>query len=96
MLGGLQFRALQRELVESGKMTDRDFHDAILKENRIPIEMVRACSPSRSSRVITGRAGGSTTRPRVDSDGHAPEVDLNDDTGLDSEFRAASACSTRR
>jgi len=23
-------------------MTDRDFHDAILKENDIPIEMVRA------------------------------------------------------
>ena len=23
-------------------MTDRDFHDAILKENAIPIEMVRA------------------------------------------------------
>jgi hypothetical protein len=42
MLGGLQFRALHRELVESGKMTNRAFHDAILKENRIPVEMVRA------------------------------------------------------
>src|SRR5262249_28506098 len=42
MLGGLQIRALRRELVDSGKMTDRVFHDAILKENRIPIEMVRA------------------------------------------------------
>jgi hypothetical protein len=28
--------------VGSGKMTNRAFHDAILKENRIPIEMVRA------------------------------------------------------
>lgn len=42
MLGGLQFRALHRDLVGSGKMTNRAFHDAILKENRIPVEMVRA------------------------------------------------------
>ncbi len=42
MIGGLQFRALHRELVESGSMTNRAFHDAILKENRIPVEMVRA------------------------------------------------------
>jgi uncharacterized protein (DUF885 family) len=44
LLGGLQFRALSKELVGAGagKMTNRDFHDAILKENRIPVEMVRA------------------------------------------------------
>jgi len=42
MLGGLQLRSLHQELVDSGKMTNRAFHDAILKENRIPIEMVRA------------------------------------------------------
>ncbi|HZM90079.1 MAG TPA: DUF885 family protein [Blastocatellia bacterium] len=42
LLGGLQIRALRRELVDSGKMTNRAFHDAVLKENRIPIEMVRA------------------------------------------------------
>ena len=42
MLGGLQFYALHRELVDSGKMTNRAFHDTILKENRIPVEMVRA------------------------------------------------------
>ncbi len=42
MLGGLQFYSLHRDLVDSGKMTNRDFHDAILKENRIPVEMVRA------------------------------------------------------
>jgi uncharacterized protein (DUF885 family) len=42
LLGGLQIRALHGELVDSGKMTNRAFHDAILKENRIPIEMVRA------------------------------------------------------
>ncbi|MFL5342001.1 MAG: DUF885 family protein [Gemmataceae bacterium] len=42
MLGGLQIRSLREELVESGKMTERDFHDAILRENRIPIALVRA------------------------------------------------------
>ena len=42
MLGALQFRALHKELVGSGKMTDREFHDAILKMNAIPVEMVRA------------------------------------------------------
>ena len=42
LLGGLQIRALRKELVETAKMTDRAFHDAILQENSIPIEMVRA------------------------------------------------------
>lgn len=42
MIGGLQIRALRGELVASGKMTDREFHDALLRENAIPIEMVRA------------------------------------------------------
>jgi uncharacterized protein (DUF885 family) len=42
LLGGLQIYSLHKELVDSGKMTNRAFHDAILKENRIPIEMVRA------------------------------------------------------
>jgi len=42
MLGGLQIRSLRHELVSTGKMTDKQFHDAILHENSIPIEMVRA------------------------------------------------------
>src|SRR5690606_17448074 len=42
MLGGLQFRALHEELVGGGKMTNRDFHDAILQSGRMPIEMIRA------------------------------------------------------
>lgn len=41
-LGAMQFRALHHELVDSGKMTNRQFHDAVLKLNSIPIEMVRA------------------------------------------------------
>ena len=42
MLGALQLRALQRKLVGGGKMSDRQFHDAVLRQNSIPIEMVRA------------------------------------------------------
>lgn len=42
MLGALQFRALHAELVESGKMSNRNFHDVILRENQMPIEMLRA------------------------------------------------------
>jgi uncharacterized protein (DUF885 family) len=42
MLGGLQIRALQKELVGSGKMTNQQFHDAILEGGTMPIEMVRA------------------------------------------------------
>jgi uncharacterized protein (DUF885 family) len=42
MLGGLQFKALHHDLVDSGKMTNREFHDTILKENNIPVAMVRA------------------------------------------------------
>jgi uncharacterized protein (DUF885 family) len=42
MLGGLQFRALHEELVQTGRMTERQFHDAILKGGPMPVEMVRA------------------------------------------------------
>ena len=42
LLGGMQLHSLHKELVDSGKMTNRAFHDAVLKENRLPIEMVRA------------------------------------------------------
>jgi len=42
LIGGLQLYSLHHELVDSGKMTNRAFNDAVLKENRIPIEMVRA------------------------------------------------------
>ncbi len=42
MLGGLQFRALHRDLVGGGRMSDRAFHDAILQGGPMPVEMVRA------------------------------------------------------
>jgi uncharacterized protein (DUF885 family) len=42
MLGGLQLRSLERELVQTGKMTYKEFHEAILKENYLPFELLRA------------------------------------------------------
>lgn len=42
MIGGLQLRALHRELVDAGTMTDRAFHDAVLQGGAMPIAMVRA------------------------------------------------------
>jgi uncharacterized protein (DUF885 family) len=54
MLGGLQLRALHHELVDSGKMTERAFHDAILEGGAMPIAMVRA----RLMKLPFGRDGG--------------------------------------
>ncbi len=48
MVGGLQLRALHQEVVTEGGMSNRDFHDAVLRQNSIPIEMIRA--------TLTGRA----------------------------------------
>jgi len=42
LIGGLQQYAMYKDLVRTGKMTARAYNDALLKENRIPIEMLRA------------------------------------------------------
>jgi hypothetical protein len=42
MIGGLQLRALHHELVDSKKITEREFHDAVLQGGAMPITMVRA------------------------------------------------------
>lgn len=41
MIGGLEFMALKNELVGSGKMTLKQFHDAVLQQNSMPVEMIR-------------------------------------------------------
>jgi uncharacterized protein (DUF885 family) len=41
MLGGLQLRELHAELVQNGELSNREFHDAVLHENSIPIEILR-------------------------------------------------------
>jgi uncharacterized protein (DUF885 family) len=42
MIGALQFRALYAELVRSGQMSPKAFHDAVLTSGNMPIELVRA------------------------------------------------------
>lgn len=42
MIGGLQIMALKKELVDTRKMTYKDFHDAFIQQNMMPIEMERA------------------------------------------------------
>ncbi|KAJ5298367.1 uncharacterized protein N7443_006487 [Penicillium atrosanguineum] len=42
MLGALQIYALRKEVVDKHYMAEKVFHDRFLKENRMPIELVRA------------------------------------------------------
>ncbi|MGH7753229.1 MAG: DUF885 family protein, partial [Gemmatimonadales bacterium] len=42
MIGAIQFRALRRDLVDGGRMPAKAFHDAILQNGAMPVEMVRA------------------------------------------------------
>jgi hypothetical protein len=42
LVGGLQIMALKNEVVDKGKMSYKQFHESFMKENAIPIEMVRA------------------------------------------------------
>ncbi|HEV7700250.1 MAG TPA: DUF885 family protein [Pyrinomonadaceae bacterium] len=47
MMGGLQFYQLHHDLVDSKKMTDKQFHDSILHEGQIPVELMRAILTSQ-------------------------------------------------
>jgi uncharacterized protein (DUF885 family) len=42
MIGAKQFYALRGEIVNSGKMKEKDYHDAILQNGPVSVEMVRA------------------------------------------------------
>lgn len=42
LTGGRQFYALKNELVGSGKMSYKEFHDKVMQLNSMPVEMVRA------------------------------------------------------
>ncbi|MEI6431847.1 MAG: DUF885 family protein, partial [bacterium] len=41
LIGGLQVHQLYQEVVESGAMTPCEFHDAFLRENQMPIAVLR-------------------------------------------------------
>lgn len=42
MIGGLQLLSISDEIVGSGKMSYKEFHDRVIKENYMPMEMLRA------------------------------------------------------
>jgi len=42
LMGALQIRALRKELVDSHRMTEKQFHDALLQDGPMPIELLRA------------------------------------------------------
>lgn len=42
MTGAFQFYALKKELVDTKKMTYKQFHDAVMQQNSLPVDMVRA------------------------------------------------------
>ena len=42
MTGGLQVMALKRECVDSGKMTLKEFNDTFIRQNNMPIEILRS------------------------------------------------------
>ena len=41
MTGGLQFYALRNEMLEKG-WTEKQFHDRVLQENMMPVELLRS------------------------------------------------------
>ena len=41
MMGGLQFMALKNEMIGENKMSLKQFHDAVLQQNSMPVEMLR-------------------------------------------------------
>lgn len=42
MVGALEFYSLRDEVVNSGQMTEKEFHDLIMSQNSMPVEILRA------------------------------------------------------
>jgi uncharacterized protein (DUF885 family) len=53
LLGGIQIRSLYRELVESGRMTARAFHDEMLRQGSMPIALLRLATGAEPLRPDT-------------------------------------------
>ncbi|THW75717.1 hypothetical protein D6D19_03806 [Aureobasidium pullulans] len=47
MLGALQIYALRKEMVEGGEPSEKEFHDRMLREGEMPIEILRALMQGR-------------------------------------------------
>lgn len=41
MIGGLEFMSLKNEMTKGGEMSVKQFNDAVLQQNAMPIEMLR-------------------------------------------------------
>ena len=41
LIGGLQLRAIRRELVDGGLMTEKAFHDEVLRQGNMPLALLR-------------------------------------------------------
>ena len=60
LVGGLQLYALHQELVGSGQMTEQEFHDAVLMQGTMPIELLRAAvGENAAGAAMQNRHGGS-------------------------------------
>jgi uncharacterized protein (DUF885 family) len=54
LLGGLQLRGLRKELVDSGTMSNKQFHDEIMRQGSMPIALIRlALTRQKLSRDMT-------------------------------------------
>jgi uncharacterized protein (DUF885 family) len=42
MIGALEFYALRDEVVNSDKMTEKEYHDLVMSQNAMPVEILRA------------------------------------------------------
>jgi uncharacterized protein (DUF885 family) len=55
LVGGLQIRGIRKELVESGLMTEKAFHDEIMRQGSMPIAYLRLAllkTPLRPDTVV--------------------------------------------
>ena len=70
LLGGLQLKALHDEQVRPGRMTEQQFNDAVLMENTMPVELLRAgllkLPLARDTQPSWKFAGGSPSAEKQD------------------------------
>ena len=74
MIGALQFRSLYQELVESGRMSATEFHDAIMLGGRLPHRTgTRSANQSTTHPKLQGVSGVSTAYPKPNNVENAPK-----------------------
>ena len=95
LLGGLQLRGLRKELVDSRQMTEKQFHDEILRQGSMPIALVRlALTKQKLSRDIyrlLGLSGYARLDFRVTDSEEAYLLEANPNPQIASDEDFASA-----